>query len=104
MEAHLINYIPRGDRVILKRLPPPEPKEGEVRLPDSQKRPMNAGTVVAVGPGARNVVTGQIDAITDLKPGDIVEFLDYAGAEVEIDGEAYLSVRESEIHGKRPSC
>jgi chaperonin GroES len=98
-----LNYIPRGDRVVVKRSPRPEPKSGDMFIPDSQQKPLNAGTVIAVGPGARNPITGQIDAIVDLRPGDTVEFLDYAGSEIEIDGEAYLSMRESEIHGKRNS-
>jgi len=79
----------------------PKPQPGTMALPASQQKPLNAGIVIAVGPGARNHVTGKIDPIEDLKPGDSVEFLDYAGAEVEVDGELYLVMRESEIHGKR---
>jgi len=96
-----LNYQPRGDRIIVRRHERPAP-EGGIMLPDSQQRPLNAGTVIAVGPGARNSVTGRIDRIEDLAPGDTVEFLDYAGSTVEIDGEEYLCMRDCEIHGKRP--
>jgi len=96
-----LNYQPRGDRIIVRRHERSAP-EGGIMLPDSQQRPLNAGTVIAVGPGARNSVTGRIDRIEDLAPGDTVEFLDYAGSTVEIDGEEYLCMRDCEIHGKRP--
>jgi chaperonin GroES len=88
-----INYTPRGDRVIVKRAERKPQEAGGIALPDSQQRPLNSGTVIAVGPGARNSVTGEVDAIEDLEPGDTVEFLDYAGAEIEVDGETYLCLR-----------
>lgn len=96
-----LSYQPRGDRIIVRRHERSAP-EGGIMLPDSQQRPLNAGTVIAVGPGVRNSVTGRIDRIEDLAPGDTVEFLDYAGSTVEIDGEEYLCMRDCEIHGKRP--
>jgi chaperonin GroES len=95
-----INYEPRGDRVIVKTLPPPEAKEGEVYVPRSQQKPLNEGTVVAVGPGTRNRMTGQIDPV-ELAVGDQVCYLDFAGSEIEVDGEKYLSLRDEEIHGRR---
>jgi chaperonin GroES len=85
-----ISYEPRGDRVIVTRLPLPQPKPGDVFLPASQQRPLNEGTVIAVGPG-----------VVGIAPGDHVCFLDYAGFEIEVDGGTYLSMREEEIHGRR---
>jgi chaperonin GroES len=96
-----ISYSPRGDRVIVKRTERERVEPTGITLPDSQQRPLNSGTVIAVGPGARNSVTGRIDPIEDLKVGDTVEFLDYAGTGIEIDGQEYLCMRENEIHGKR---
>ncbi len=96
-----INYEPRGDRVIVTQLPPPPPKPGQVLIPGSQQKPLNEGIVVAVGPGLRNRLTGQVDAV-DLEPGDHVCFCDFAGNEIEVDGETYLSMRDEEIHGRRP--
>ncbi len=85
-----IAYTPRGDRVIVKRLPLPAPKPGEVFIPDSQRKPLNEGTIIAMGP-----------KITDLSVGDHICFLDYAGSAIEVDGEEYLSMRDEEIHGRR---
>jgi len=100
MSTNGINYKPRGDRVIVKRLEPPAPKEGAPVLPKSQQKPLDEGLVIAVGPGVRNRVTGYIDEI-DLREGDHVCFLEYAGSEIEIDGETYVSMRDEEIHGCR---
>lgn len=85
-----IDYTPRGDRVIVKRLPLPEAKEGEMLLPSSQQRPLNEGTVVAFGP-----------KVSDLSLEQHVCFLDFAGTTVEVDGIEYLSMRQEEIHGVR---
>lgn len=100
MQTMTINYKPRGDRVIVQRLPPPAPKEGELVVPNSQQKPLNEGIVVAVGPGMRNRVTGMVDPV-DLGPGAHVCFVDYAGFEIEVDGEKYLSMRDEEVHGER---
>ena len=95
-----INYEPRGDRVLVRRLPRPAPQEGEVIIPNSQQKELDEGIVVAVGPGLRNRVTWQIDPV-DLEPGDHVCFGEFAGSDVEVDGQTYLSMRDDEIHGRR---
>lgn len=95
-----INYEPRGDRVIVKQLTAAPQQEGQVFLPDSQRKPLNEGIVIAVGPGVRNRFTGMIDPV-DLKEGDHVCFLEFAGFEIIVDGEAYISMRNEEVHGRR---
>jgi len=46
--------------------------------------------VVAVGPGKK-------DEPMSVKPGDTVLYGKYAGTEINIDGEDYLIMRESDI-------
>jgi chaperonin GroES len=101
MSKTSIDYEPRGDRVVVRRLARPAPKPGEVVIPNSQQKLLDEGIVVAVGPGLRNRVTWQIDPV-DLEVGDHVCFGDYAGSEIKVDGEEYLSMRDEEIHGRRP--
>ena len=85
--------------MIVRQMPPPEPKEDEVYVPASQQKPLNEGVVVAVGP---ELYRRDGDYVTsDINPGDIVCFVDYAGFPIEVDGETYLSLRDEEIHGKR---
>jgi chaperonin GroES len=90
LETNAIGYVPRGDRAIVKRLPQAEHKPGEVIIPGSQQKPLDEGIVIAVGP-----------EIDDIEVGEHVCFLEFAGTTVEIDGEAYLSMRDQEIHGVR---
>lgn len=89
MEGKL-NYKPRGDRVIVKRFEIAKPEAGQVVMPASQQKPLNEGLVMAVGP-----------KIHDLQRGDHVCFVEYAGNDIEIDGESYLSMRDDEIVGHR---
>lgn len=96
-----INYEPRGDRVVVRRLERPAPKPGEVIVPGSMQKQLDEGIVVAVGPGLRNRLTWLIDPV-DLEPGNHVCFGDFAGSEIEVDGEKFLSMRDEEIHGRRP--
>ena len=57
MSKTSIDYEPRGDRVVVRRLPRPAPKPGEVVIPHSQQKLLDEGIVVAVGPGLRNRLT-----------------------------------------------
>jgi chaperonin GroES len=97
-----LGYRPRGDRLVVKRLERTKPKEGDVFLPESQQKDLNSGIVIAVGPGSRNRVTGYVDAIEDIREGDRVDFVEYAGSEIDVNGEKYLVMREEEIYGVWP--
>ena len=85
-----INYVPRGDRVIVKQLELPEREMDGVYLPDSQRKRPDEGIVIAVGV-----------EVKDLKPGDHICYLEFAGQTIEVDGVGYLSMRAQEIHGVR---
>lgn len=98
--SEAMNYEPRGDRVIVKRLERGAQKPDTVFIPQSQQKPLDEGIVITVGPGVRNRVTGYIDSI-DLEVGEHVCFLEFAGQEIEVDGEQYISLRDEEIHGRR---
>jgi chaperonin GroES len=91
----VISKGPRGDRVLVRRSQRPAPESGQVAMPDSQQKPLNCGTVVAVGPGLINRQTGERVSL-DLEPGDIVEFCDFAQT-VDVEGEEMLLLRDEEI-------
>ncbi len=86
-----ITLKPLQDRVVVKPLPVEERTKGGIIIPDTAKERPQKGKVVAVGPGKK-------DEPTTVKVGDIVLFGKYAGTEVEIDGEEYLIMRESDIY------
>ena len=69
-----------------------------IYLPGDATKDPNEGTVVAVGPGERDV-TGQLHATT-LKSGDNVLLPEYGGVKVKVDDETMFLFRESDILGK----
>ena len=88
---------PLQDRIIMKRIPEEEKSKGGIIIPDTAKeKPMEA-LVVAVGNG-KVLEDGKVRPL-ELKPGDRVLFIKYAGNEIKIDGEEHLMLREEDILG-----
>ena len=86
---------PLHDRVFVKRLGNEEDKVGSIFVPDSAKEKPQQAKVVSVGIG-RILETGERAPLT-VKPGDRILFGKYSGAEVKVDGEEFLILREDEI-------
>ena len=63
---------------------------GGIIIPDSAKEKPLKGEVVAVGNGTK-------DEEMVVKNGDTVLYGKYAGTEIELDGEKYLIMRQSDI-------
>ena len=86
---------PLGDRIVV------EPKEKETTtasglvLPDTASEKPQQGTVISVGPGARDEDGDRIEL--DVAVGDTVLFAKYAGTEVKIDGKKILILKESDV-------
>ena len=92
-----MKFRPLHDRVVVRRVKSEEKTAGGIIIPDTaQEKPME-GEVIAVGAGARNEA-GAIVAL-DVKAGDRILFGKYSGAEIKIDGEEYLILKEDEILG-----
>ena len=92
-----MKFRPLHDRVVVKRLEEDGKSAGGIIIPDTAKEKPARGEVLAVGPGARDE-SGKINA-PDVKLGDIVLFGKWSGAEVKIDGEDLLIMKESDIMG-----
>ncbi len=88
---------PLQDRIIMKRIPEEEKTKGGIIIPDTAKEKPVEGLVVAVGNG-KVLEDGKVRPL-DIKPGDRVLFIKYAGNEVKIDGEEHLTLREDDILG-----
>ena len=86
---------PLGDRILVKRLEGEERTKGGIIIPDSAKEKPVEATVVAVGHG-KLMKDGKLRAL-DVKAGDRILFGKYSGAEVKIDGEEHLILREEEV-------
>jgi len=92
-----MNLRPLHDRVLVRRLEEQESKRGNIIIPDSAKEKPHQAEVIAVGSG-KLLEDGQRAEI-DVKTGDRILFGKYSGADVRIDGEEYLILREDEILG-----
>ena len=81
---------PLADRVVV------QPQEAETKtalglyIPDTAKEKPQRGKIVAAGSGKK-------DEPMELKEGDMVLYGKYAGTEINIDGEEYLIMRQSDV-------
>ena len=88
---------PLHDRVVIRRVEEVETKRGGLIIPDTAKEKPQHGEVKAVGSG-KMLENGERTP-PDIKAGDRILFGKYSGAEVKIDGEEYLILKEDDILG-----
>ena len=85
-----MNIRPLADRVLIKPAPAEEKTVGGIIIPDSAKEKPLKGEVIAVGNGTK-------DEEMVVKTGDNVLYGKYAGTEIELDGDKFLIMRQSDI-------
>jgi chaperonin GroES len=88
--AKKVNVTPLHDRVIVKAAAAEEKTAGGIIIPDTAKEKPQRGIVIAAGPGKK-------DEPVTVKVGNTVLYGKYAGTEIQIEGEDYLIMRESDI-------
>ena len=81
----------------MRRVEEAEQIRGGIIIPDTAKEKPQQGDVVAVGNG-KLLESGERIGI-DVKAGDKIIFGKYSGAEIKIDGNEYIVLREDEILG-----
>ena len=92
-----MNFRPLHDRVLVRRIEAEEKTRGGIIIPDTAKEKPQEGEVVSVGAGTINE-KGEIRPL-DVKAGDRILFGKWSGAEVKLDGEELLIMKESDIMG-----
>ena len=85
-----LNIKPLADRVIIAPAEAEQKTAGGIIIPDTAKEKPQKGEGVAVGPGKK-------DEPMTLKVGNKVLYGKYAGTELNVDGENYLIMRESDV-------
>ncbi len=90
MATSKVNIQPLADRVVVKANEAETKTKSGIIIPDSAKEKPQKGQVVAVGGGKK-------DEPMTVKTGDTVLYGKYSGTEINIDGEDYLIMRESDI-------
>jgi chaperonin GroES len=86
----VMNIKPLADRVLVKPVAAEEKTASGIIIPDSAKEKPLKGEVLAVGKGTK-------DEEMVVKVGDTVLYGKYAGTELELEGEKYLIMRQSDI-------
>jgi chaperonin GroES len=92
-----MKFRPLHDRVLVRRIEADERTKGGIIIPDTAKEKPQEGEIVAAGPGATDD-SGKLIPL-DVKVGDRVLFGKWSGAEVKIDGEDLIIMKESDILG-----
>ena len=89
-----MKLMPLTDRVVLKQLEAEETtKSGIILTGTAQEKPQEA-EIIAVGPGG--MVDGK-EVVMQVKEAQKVIYSKYAGAEVKLEGEEYIIVRQNDI-------
>lgn len=85
-----LNIRPLADRVVIEPAAAEEKTASGLYIPDTAKEKPQRGVVVAVGPGKK-------DEPTTVKVGESVLYGKYAGTEINVEGQDYLIMRESDL-------
>ncbi len=88
---------PLDDRVVIRQSEAEEKTTGGIILPDTAKEKPQIGKVIATGPG-KLLDDGKRSKMSVKKKDDVI-YAKYIGSDVEIEGEKYVILNESDILG-----
>ena len=90
-----MNIRPLHDRVIIRRIEEEKTTASGLIIPDSATEKPSKGEVLAIGKG-KTTDAGSVISL-EVKVGDNVVFGQYAGSEINSNGESLLVMREDDI-------
>lgn len=93
--ANKIKVKPLSDRILIEQSDANSVTKGGIVLPDNAKEKPTKGKVLAVGPG-RTTDKGDVIKMS-VNVGDEVYYEKYAGSELDVDGEKYIMIKESNV-------
>ena len=88
---------PLGDRLIVKAVEEDTTTASGIVLPDTAKEKPQKGKVLAVGDGKLDDNGKRMQP--NVKTGETVYYGKYSGTDVEVDGEKFVILRETDILG-----
>ncbi len=83
------------DKILLERSKVTEKKLGNLFVVTEQDVQPSTGIVLSTGPGLRDY-QGNLYPVA-VTEGDLIQFLEHVGTEVEIDGKTLLVIRETDV-------
>ncbi len=90
-----VKIKPLDDRIVIEQCEAEETTAGGIVLPDTAKEKPQRGKVLAVGPG--KLLDSGNRGTMGVKVGDEVFYGRYAGSDVEIDGNRYVVLKETDV-------
>jgi chaperonin GroES len=90
-------FTPLHDRILVRRIEEAGTTRGGLIIPDSAKDKPQEGKVISIGKGNTND-EGKVFPLA-VQQGDRILFGKYSGAEIKIDGEDLLIMKEEEVLG-----
>lgn len=84
------------DRLLVEKEDRPE-RIGSIILTDASRQPFATGLVVEAGPGTPSTSGDLIE--NAINPGDRILFAANIGAEITLNGKAYILMREIDVIG-----
>ena len=88
---------PLDDGVVIKQSDAEEKTAGGIFLPDAAQEKPQIGKIIAAGPG--KILDNGKRSKMSVKKNDEVLYAKYTGNDIEIDGEKYVILKESDILG-----
>lgn len=85
-----VKIKPLADRVLIEPMEAEDKTASGIYIPDTAKEKPQKGTVIAVGPGSKDIPM-------EVKVGDVVLYGKYAGTELSTDGKDYLIMKQADI-------
>ena len=92
-----MTFRPLHDRVLIKRIEDQETVKGGIIIPDTAKEKSQEGEVISVRTG-KTLGDGSVVSL-EVKEGDRILFGKYSGAEIKLQDQDYIILREDEIVG-----
>ncbi len=83
---NIMDMEPHARRIIVKPTTSSNVSAGGIHIPETAQQTATCGTVIAVG-----------GKITQVQNGDTVHYAKYSGTELNLNGTAYLVLRETDI-------
>jgi chaperonin GroES len=88
---------PLADRVIVKQSEAEQKTKTGIVLPDSAKEKPTQGKVISVGPGKLDEKGKPMEI--GLRAGNTVYYGKWSGTEIEVHGEKFVILKESDVLG-----
>tara|TARA_B110000503_G_scaffold102838_1_gene153597 strand:- start:313 stop:615 length:303 start_codon:yes stop_codon:yes gene_type:complete len=89
---------PIDARIVIKKQERKEQTQSGIILPDTvnEQGQTATGVVMAVGPGSRNMMTGDTMPM-DIEVGDTILYTKFGGTELEHNGEELIVMAEKDV-------